>query len=112
MSAALSASVGCYAGGPREQVIRPHLITPDSMPVSHQLIIKFKPGTIGCDKSGVARFSDSQGVQLVLIRPMSGAACVVTHLAVDGKTLIQELEKLNRHASVEWAEPDALMKTH
>lgn len=110
-STALGVAAGCYATPPAGHANQQHSSTFEAKPVSQQLIIKFRPGTISCDQSGIASISKSLGVELIFIRPMSGAACVVTHKASNAKNLMGEREKLVRHEAVEWAEPDAVMKT-
>jgi hypothetical protein len=78
---------------------------------SLQLMIKFKAGAVSCDQTGIARFSGMAGVQLEFVRPMSGDACVVRQFAANQSALERGLESLRKNTSVEWVEPDAIVKT-
>jgi hypothetical protein len=78
---------------------------------SQQLIIKFKRAAVPCERDGVARFSQAAGVQLEVVRPMSGEACVVTQFGAGAAELARGLDALRKNPAVEWAEPDAVMRT-
>jgi hypothetical protein len=77
---------------------------------SQQLIIKFRPGTLSCDPAGIACLSSTTHVALEFVRPMSGDACVVKHLANDSGSFSQGQQVLRQHPAIEWVEPDAVMK--
>jgi hypothetical protein len=78
---------------------------------SQQLIVKFKRAAVSCDQTGIARFSQAAGVQLELVRPMSGEACVVVQFGAGAAELARGLDSLRKNPAVEWAEPDAVMRT-
>jgi hypothetical protein len=78
---------------------------------SQQLIVKFKRAAVSCDQAGIARFSQAAGVQLELVRPMSGEACVVAQFGANAAELARGLESLRKNPAVEWAAPDAVMRT-
>src|SRR4051812_33416133 len=58
---------------------------------SQQLIVKFKRAAVFCDQAGIARFSQTAGVQLELVRPMSGEACVVAQFGASAAELARGL---------------------
>jgi hypothetical protein len=76
---------------------------------SQQLIIKFKADTIACDAAGIASVSSATRVPLRHVRPMSGAACVVTQFADHAEGLSHGLERLKQHPAVEWLEEDRML---
>lgn len=78
---------------------------------SQQLIVKFKPRTISCDRAGIASLSSATRISLEFIRPMSGDACVITQFATNAEGLSTGQKKLRQHPSVELVELDAMMKT-
>jgi hypothetical protein len=77
---------------------------------SQQLIVKFKRSA-ACDQAGVAQFSGAAGVPLVFVRTMSGDACVVMQSGANPQALARGLDALRKNPAIEWAEPDAVMKT-
>jgi len=79
--------------------------------VSQQLIIKFRRAAVPCDRSGIAAFSQTAGVALELVRPMSGEACVITQFGGNPAELARGLDLLRKNAAVESVEPDAVMRT-
>lgn len=76
---------------------------------SQQWMIKFKPGTVACDSTGVAQAAREAGVLLDYVRPMSGGACVVRQ-AAGGDDVARDQERLRQHPAVEWIERDAMKK--
>jgi hypothetical protein len=78
--------------------------------VTQQLMIKFKPGT-ACEAAAIARFAAAVQLELEFVRPMSGNACVVLQSGADRAALARGLDRLRRDAAIEWAEPDAMLKT-
>lgn len=111
ISTVLGVVTGCYATAPIKPAIASTLESADPKAVFQQFIVKFKPGSVTCDKVGLARFSEVADLRMEFIRPMSGNACVVLLWATNPEALIRQQIMLKRHPSVEWAEPDALMKT-
>lgn len=74
-----------------------------------QLIVRFKPATFGCDAAGIARLAEQIGVRLEVVRPMSGNACVIRQMH-GSEGFSQGRKKLQQHPSIEWVEPDSVMK--
>ena len=78
--------------------------------VAQQLMIKFRPNTITCDATGVAKLSSATQVPLEYVRPMSGDACVIRQLAQGATDFFRGKELLKQQPFVEWLEEDKKMK--
>ena len=76
-----------------------------------QLIVKFKPATFRCAAGDIARLAAQINVQLELVRPLSGDACVIRQLRGGSGDFAQGRKLLQQHPSIEWVELDAVMKT-
>jgi hypothetical protein len=88
--------------------------TPAVGPVAadrRQLIIKFKPRTVACDANGIAALASATGTRLEFVRPMSGDACVIQHVADRPDNFSQGESALKRHPAVESLELDAIVNT-
>jgi hypothetical protein len=100
---------GCQSSA-GDDIHRPASGTVADASGSQQLIIKFKSNTITCDPAGIARVSAAAHVSLEFVRPMSGDACVVKHLADDPGSFSAEQQMLRQHPAIEWVELDAVLK--
>lgn len=78
-----------------------------------QLIIKFKDATYRCSPADIARLAAQIDVPLELTRPLSGNACVIKirQLRSGSGDFDQGQKLLKEHPSIEWVEPDAVMRT-
>jgi hypothetical protein len=103
-------AVGCHSSPTDSNSSRLTSNAPTDASTSQQLIIKFKPDTIACSPEGIARLSLATRVSLEFIRQMSGQACVVKQLAGSAEGISKGQTLLKQHPSIEWVEPDALMK--
>lgn len=76
-----------------------------------QLIVKFKSATFRCNSSDISRLAAQTGMQLEFVRPMSGDACVIRQVRGSADDYSRGQKLLQQHPSIEWVEPDAIMKT-
>lgn len=75
-----------------------------------QLIVKFKPGTVECSASGIAKFAGTTATHIEFLRVMSGDACVVSQFLTAGQSAASEQEMLNSHPAIQWIESDSPLK--
>ncbi|WP_151447991.1 S8 family serine peptidase [Lacisediminimonas profundi] len=73
-----------------------------------QLIVKFRAGATTCDAAGIARLSARTRFNFLLVRPMSGDACLIR--LADPARLAAAVSALRALPDVEYAEPDAPMR--
>ena len=115
----------CHAATPEQPPISGELATAgkpttvqnhSQQPITTQLILKLKPGVDGkplpLTAAVLQSLSMTAGVTLAYVRPLSGEAHVLRVVtAIAPQDMPQIAEKLNQHPSVQYAEPDSIMKT-
>lgn len=106
----LAIAAGCHSSPTDSNPSRFTSKTITGTSASQQLIIKFRPDTIACDPAGIARLSAVTRVSMEFVRQMSGQACVVRQLASSAEDISKGQAILKQHSSIEWVEPDAVMK--
>jgi hypothetical protein len=102
---------GCQVSAADTDTRQPAVKALPTTSATQQLIIKFKPNTLDCNATGIARLSTESGVPLELVGPMSGNACLARQLAKADISFAQGQQRLKQHPAIEWVEQDALMKT-
>jgi hypothetical protein len=116
MLAALSASFLVVAAGCQSSPSGNAATKAGATPLANagdfrQLIVKFKSSTFRCNSSDVSQLAAQTGTRLEFVRPMSGDACVIRQIRGRTDDYLRDQKLLQQHPSVEWVEPDAIMKT-
>jgi hypothetical protein len=107
----LAGLAACQSPLPGNDLRRPKASPIADASAAQQLIVKFKAAALHCNAADIAALAAQIDVRLEFVRPMSGNACVIRQLRGDSSDFSQGRKRLQQHPSIEWVEPDGVMKT-
>lgn len=80
-----------------------------STQVVQRLMIRLKGADTPCTQKDIVTLADATSQTLEYVRPMSGEACVVSHVAANDAALSVGLQRIREHPSVELADIDKIV---